>query len=390
MTVAPAAAARDAATFQVAPSVAAFDRGEWDAVATVTTLRWDYLHALEAIGIGDLERRYLVARDETGAIVGHTYFFALTLPLDMGVARAHPLARCARLVRRLVPRAFSARVVCCGSALTLGHALSFAPGTGAALRAAFMRALLGEMEAFARRTGARTLLLREFHDDELPLADAAREAGYMAVPNLDDTVLEIRWPTFDAYLRALKAHYRHMIEKQTAAREGAGVRAEHVTGWTAHAETMARLFDGTASRHTALPLPGADYFRALSGVEGQRAVLFREGDALVGFVLYFVDDDAVVSSSLGVDYACNDRAALVFNAYLEVVRAAIELGRPRIWFGRTSYPSKYRLGAEAVPLTMFIRLRSPWLTRLAGRAARRFIQPPSPRRWRVFKREALP
>jgi hypothetical protein len=52
---------------------------------------------------------------------------------------------------------------------------------------------------------------------------------------------------------------------------------------------------------------------------------------------------------------------------------------------RASYPTNYRSGVEATPLTMFACLHSRRLTRLAKRVARPLAQSKSLRRRRVFK-----
>jgi hypothetical protein len=82
----------------------------------------------------------------------------------------------------------------------------------------------------------------------------------------------------------------------------------------------------------------------------------------VGFTLYLRGDTVLVPSYIGIDYACNDEAALVFNAYYDWVRTGIALGVPVMELGLTTYESKLRLGAEIERLGIFMRARRPWLT----------------------------
>lgn len=382
----PALPSRNVASFELARSIRDVDRGEWNALTGVATRGWDYLRAMEDVRLADIDRRYVLVRDDTGALVAHTYFYAITLPLEIVVRRDHPLARLTRAARRVLPRFLAPRVVGCGSATTLGHTFSFAPQLDAADRREVVRGVVEQLETFARGVRAAGVIVRDFHDDE-PFRGALEEAGLTRVPNEDDTLLDIRWSSYGGYLASLKSHYRRLVEQQTAARERAGIRVEHVREWSEHAEAMSALFEATASRYTAGPLVGADYFRAMSGCDRMRAALFfDDGRLLRGFILYFLDDDALVPSYLGVDYDANTRGSLVFNAYFEVIRAAIEQRKPRMWFGRTAYAAKMRLGAEAVPLSMFIRLRSRLATRVAATLLRALMRGPELKRWSVFKR----
>ena len=102
--------------------------------------------------------------------------------------------------------------------------------------------------------------------------------------------------------------------------------------------------------------------------------LMLSGSRLVGFTLYLLDDTVLVPSYIGIDYAHNDEAALVFNAYYDWVRTGIDLRVPLMSLGITTYESKLRLGATIEPLAIFMRYRRPALTSAVA-AAYRWMTP---------------
>jgi hypothetical protein len=94
------------------------------------------------------------------------------------------------------------------------------------------------------------------------------------------------------------------------------------------------------------------------------------------------------SSYLGVDETMNLEAALTFNAYNEVVRVAIERGVDHLWFGRTAYDAKLRMGAERRALSIYLRTRPGFIGRRIGRWARGRPSSKGLDRWDVFRRVA--
>jgi len=168
----------------------------------------------------------------------------------------------------------------------------------------------------------------------------------------------------------------------------AGLRIERVREFAPMAADMARLWRLTHLRSTAYQreVLGPDYFENLAARLGDRtfATFLWLGSRLVGFTLYLLDDTVLVPSYIGIDYAYNDEAALVFNAYYDWVRTGIDLGVPVMELGITTYESKLRLGAEIERLGIFIRYRRPRLTPALAVAYRWMTPQQSRTRHNVF------
>jgi predicted N-acyltransferase len=372
-------------------TIADVDAAQWDALAAGSPmLKHGYLRAMEHVSLADIRRRYLLWRSPDGELVAHSWFFSMTASPERMLPQDHWASRFSRLMPRPMRDRMGLKVVVCGSATTVGHTLCFHDDLPASERERCLEQLTAAVQAFAVEQRARIIVLRDFHHHDAALTASLPGLRFTLLPNLDDTVIPIRWRSFDDYLAALKSHYRKQIQRQDAALTRAGVTRQRTSRWAEHAPAMARLFANVAKRYAGGAMIGADYFAATSGCLGQEletTLFFREGQ-LVAFIMYYVGENALFSSYLGVDEALNHEAALTFNAYNEVVRVAIERGVDHLWFGRTAYDAKLRMGAERRALSVYLRTRPGFIGRrigqwVQGRPAAKDLD-----RWDVFRHVA--
>jgi len=374
----------------VVDSLERVDGAEWDSILLPNRLAQSHRfhRALASSKINDCDYRYFRYRDASGRLVAHCSFYAISTPLDLFLPRSNPATRVLTGVRWLYPRFLDFQMVECGSPTTLGYPVAFRVGVSAEQRREIWRALIRSMESFAAEKKADLLVVRDFREDERPTAAPLVEQGFACVPNLENTVLRMRWTTFDEYIGSLRAHYRRQVRLNLARAKRAGLRIERVQEFASMAAEMARLWRLTHLRSTAYQreVLGPDYFENLAARLGDRtfATFLWLGSRLVGFTLYLLDDTVLVPSYIGIDYAYNDEAALVFNAYYDWVRTGIDLGVPVMELGITTYESKLRLGAEIERLGIFIRYRRPRLTPALAVAYRWMTPQQSRTRHNVF------
>ena len=374
----------------VVGSLEAVDAAEWDSILLPNRLAQSHRfhRALAGSKINDCNYRYFRYRDPSGRLIAHASFYSISTPLDLFLPRSSPATRLLGGVRRLYPRFLDFLMVECGSPTTLGYPVAFRPGVPAEQRRDVWNALVRSMDSFSAEKNADLLVLRDFRDEELPTAAPLVEQGFACVPNLENTVLRMRWATFDEYLGSLRAHYRRQVHLNLARGQRAGLRIERVQGFAPMAAEMARLWRLTHLRSDSYQreVLGPDYFESLASSLGDRtfATFLRLGSRLVGFTLYLRDDTVLVPSYIGIDYSYNDEAALVFNAYIDWVRTGIDLGVPVMMLGITTYEPKLRLGAEIERLAIFMRYRRPRLTPAIAAAYRWMTPQQSRTRHNVF------
>jgi predicted N-acyltransferase len=367
------------------------DGAQWDALAAgLPMLKHSYLRAMEHVTLADIRRRYLLWQSPDGELLAHSWYFSMTSSPERMLPQDHWASRFSRRMPRRIREHVGLKVVVCGSATTVGHTLCFRADLSASEKDRCLQQLTTALHAFAVEQRARIIILRDFHQQDAELTASLPALRFTHVPNLDDTVIPIRWRSFDDYLSALKGHYRKQILRQEAALTRAGVSRQRTNRWAEHAQCMAKLFANVARRYPGGSLIGADYFAATSeclGHELETTLFFHEG-GLVAFIMYYIGENSLFASYLGVDETMNSEAALTFNAYNEVVKVAIERGVDHLWFGRTAYDAKLRMGAERRALSIYLQTRPGFIGRRIGQWVQDRRSSEGLDRWDVFRRVA--
>ena len=207
--------------------------------------------------------------------------------------------------------------------------------------------------------GCRGFAYRQVATEELP---AFRRGAHLVLAACPDEVVEIRWPSFDAYLADLPgpdrrelARIRRIVEGDETLDVRVGTSVDGVeASRLAH---VVRLRYRTRFR-VAMPAPAA-FCDRLCGLDGVSFITYREqsGELLAFGAL--IDDGASVRSLLwGTrERADGGRANLYFDHFLREVEYCIVNGRRRLVMGKAMSEIKRRYGARPVELYTAARLR---------------------------------
>lgn len=355
-------------------SLEGVDPAEWDAIASDDYVfqRHGYLLALERARVNDSDYRFFTVRDSGGRLVSHACFYSITTPLDVFLPGSRALARLIATMRRVRGSFLSLTSVECGAPTALGPAIAFRNDLSPAERQLVLARLSDEMHRFAKETGAATIVVRDFHGDEMPETAVLVQKGYRRIPLLEAAEIRCVWPTFDDYLASLRHGYRQTIRREIGKARRMGLRRQAVTNFAAFADTMARLWAMTCERSKTYQRERLTerFFESMGrlGSASIRCRLYWLGDEVVGFSWCHPGRRRYAATYLGVDYAHNRQAALIFNMYYDCIADGIETGAHTIDLGIGTYDLKARLGAERTPLYAFARHRRRGMTRLLARA----------------------
>lgn len=347
---------------EVLPTMDAVDAREWDAVVASDAIirSHAFLRAVERSRIADVRFFHVVARDDSGRILGHTSAFSI--PVNMDLFATGPMARATAAIRSSYPSFLRLRVLECGTPVAFGNLFSFAPDAD---RHALMDAFLDALDELGRREGIALQVVRDFTPAELPAFARLKDRGFAVVPNLPDCEIVNRWTSFDAYLKSMRSEYRYKVRRRMQRAAAAGVRCEIRTRFGDLKHRLAELWTATYARATEFrrEILTADFFEEIDALgDRSRAVLLLQGDLVVAFAIVLVDDRTLRFLYTGLDYERNEEACLYFNLLYHVVRAGIELGRERIEMGITAYPPKMDVGGHRAPLLMFMKHASTFLS----------------------------
>jgi len=355
-------------------SVEEVDPAEWDAIASDDYVfqRHGSLLALERARVNDSDYRFFTVRDPGGRLVSHACFYSIKTPLDVFLPRSRGLARLIASVRRVRGSFLTLTSVECGVPTALGPAIAFRGDLSTSERRRVLARLADEMHRFASEVGAATLVVRDFHDGEMPETAVLAQKGYRRIPLLEAAEIRGAWPTFDDYLAALRHGYRQTIRREIAKARKVGLRCQTVSDFAEFADRMARFWAMTCERSTTYQRERLTrrFFESMGRSAGAsiRCRLYWLGEQVVGFSWCHPGRRRYAATYLGVDYAYNRQAALIFNMYYDCIADAIETGAHTIDLGIGTYDLKARLGAARTPLYAFARHRRRGMTPLLARA----------------------
>jgi len=344
---------------EIYESIEQLDEAQWDAVAGSCGLicRHRYLRAVERAGINDSRYFYPVLYDGN-RMKAHACAYYISTELDtfaQGIGK-----RLVDWIRRVWPSFLLLRSLECGTPVALGSTISFAdvrPADEA------LRLLVESLQRLAREQRVPVLLFRDFYDAQLPQCALLHEMGYHRIPNLPGAHLAVRWRTFGAYLDSMRSHYKQKIVKRMRrfAASGLSVDVEH--GFARHAARLAALWRNVYDRATEYrrEILTARFFEEIDRELGDKSsiVLARYGRTIVGFTLLLDDEDKLVPLYSGLDYSYNERSALYFNLLYRAVEVGIVLGKRVVDLGITTLVPKKDLGAESIPIHMYIKGLNP-------------------------------
>jgi hypothetical protein len=269
--------------------------------------------------------------------------------VDLNVLSDGPTRRMTEILGRLVPSAIKKRVILCGLPVSVGAKhLAIAPG---APDAHILRALHQIATSFAKRERAQFILFKEFPEEDCPTMDLLRQFGYQRFASPPMNGFDRRFPSFDAYLAALRSRYRQCVRKSLNKSRAAALRYERLTDTDAilrlYTPSLHRLYEAVAlSSDSRLELLPVSFFHALArrmpGQVGLTAVF--DGDRVVAFNWNLLDEGSYHFLFAGLDYERNPEMDLYFNVMYAEMDFAFRAGATSLVFGQTADDFKVRLG----------------------------------------------
>ncbi len=362
----------------------ALEPTEWDGVDQGMRLaaRHKFLAAVEASRINDCRYYYPVVRQK-GNPVAHASIYQISTEIDMFGGPG--LRAMVRSVRRIRKKFMIMRTVECGCPVALGNTIVFRPGSD---RSSVLELILRAVERIAAEEGVDAIVFRDFDDDEVPFYERVmRSWGYHKIHNLPSAHLRIRWETFDDYLRAMRSQYRYKIRARMQRFGESGARMFVMDDFSDRAVEMARLWRNVydQAKEYQREVIGPDFFVNVGRIRGTSALMVEINGRLVAFSLLIDDGETLEQLYCGLDYEINRSAAVYFNMLYKIVKMAIDRGYRKVDFGITTLIPKLDVGAEAVPLYMFMKHRQRVWNWIAPRIFDMMTSIPTERSRRVFK-----
>ena len=338
------------------PSIDAFAPVEWNCLFPHELEDHAYLRAIERSGLAGFRYLYFAVRDGD-RLLAAVPAFVTDYRLDttmQGAAR-----RVAAALARAFPRLLRIPMLSLGSPVTERCRVGFAPGAAPEQGAAWLDAILAQMETVAASEKFGMLAVKDAPLAEKTWEQVCPRHGLRALPGLPGATLPIRWPDVDAYLDSLGASTRKDLRRKR--RAGEALRITWRTDLDGIAQDVQRLYRETLvhAEFSFEELTPAYFENVLRDMPGRaRCVTYTEGQRLVAFNLVLRDSERLLDKFLGMDYAAMDRYNLYHVSWLENVRYCIDEGIGVYESGQGLHREKTRLGSVLGANALWYRHRN--------------------------------
>jgi len=336
---------------EIATSIEAFGREEWNRLFPDELEDWSYYRAVERSGLADFSWLYFGVRED-GELRAAVPAFITDYRLDTTLTGT--LRQLTDTLSRWFPRLLRQRMLSFGSPVAEICHLGFAPGTPAAEQRRLLDAILARAEDHARQCRVRMFAVKDSAARQDRLWAASAQAQRLRrQPGLPTAFLDMQFTSLDEYLSHLsKATRKDMRRKLKAAHE---LRVEWRDNIDDIAPEIMRLYQCTfANAEFNFEQLNAAYFAHVLAELGGRAscATYWLGDKIVAFNLVLHDATRMIDKFFGADAAFAREYNLYFCTWFENVRYCIEHGIPVYQSGQGLHAVKLRLGS---------RLSANWL-----------------------------
>ncbi|MGH3637013.1 MAG: GNAT family N-acetyltransferase [Mycobacterium sp.] len=337
-------------------SIDAFAAADWDRLFPGEIEDHAYLGAVERAGLPGFRHLYFAVR-EAGQLAAAVPAFVTDYRLDTTVSGG--LRRLTGPLARVFPRLLRIPMLSLGSPVTERCRIGYAPDATAEQRAAWLDAILAQMEKVAAKGKLGMLAVKD-----APLGEPAWRGvclchGLRALPGLPGATLDIRWSNVEGYLDSLGPSTRKDLRRKQ--RTGAALHIAWRTDLDGIEGDVQRLYRGTlAHAEFAFEELTPAYFENVLRDMPARAfcVTYSEDDRLIAFNLVLCDRERLLDKFLGMDYAAMARYNLYHVSWLENVRYCIDHGIGVYESGQGLHREKLRLGSRLHANALWYRHRN--------------------------------
>ena len=304
--------------------------------------------------IQEFDYRYFVIKDGNGQVRAIQPFFILDQDLlaGIGASTAAPV----KLVRRVWPGFLRIRTMMVGCVAGEGH-LDGADDSSHHVHAALLAA---SIVRHARELRAPLIVLKEFPAKYRPVLECFLRNGFVRVPSLPMTRLNIAYANFDEYMRrALNSATRAKLRRKfMAAANAPPIEMKVVRDVSAIIDEIYPLYlsvyDRSKLRFEKLT---KEYFCRLGRLmpDKVRFFLWRQAGNVVAFTACMIQGREFYAEYLGLDYAVALDLHLYHYAVRDMISWAIANGYKQFRSSALNYDPKLHLRHLLDPVDLYVR-----------------------------------
>jgi predicted N-acyltransferase len=318
-----------------------------------------YYELIDRTLAGQFEHYYIALEDRVGNVRAVQPIFLVRQNLVEGVPGK--IRAIVDFVRKKFPRFLTMRVLMIGCAAGEGQLGAIDPSDEAWLA----KGLPTVLRAFAKQQKASLIVWKDFPAKYRSALGALTENGYVRVPSMPMTRLQIDYESFDEYLAQIGYVSRKSLRRKFRKTERAAkIEMEVVTDIAPWIDEIYPLY---LQVHERSPMKfevlTKEFFVEIGKTMPERARFFiwRQSGKIIAFSLCFVSEDTIHDECLGLDYSVAFELYLYFYTLRDVISWAISHGLRTYSSGPLNYDPKLHLGHELAPLDLYVMHTKPVL-----------------------------
>jgi hypothetical protein len=304
----------------------------------------------------EITHRYLMITDQSGRAGTVQPFFITSIDLTEGLGAG--AKSWVDWARRLWSGFFRARVLMVGCVAGEGVIDGDANWQRQCVPV-FKNALVEQ----AYKHGAGLIVFKEFRASHRAALDALQTDGFVRVPSMPMTKLNLDFASFDEYMSKQLSHAtRKNLRRKFKAIDGAApITLTVSTNIEAEVDELYPLYLQTYSRsgmHFEKLTPEFLVRLGRSMPDKVRYFVWRQNGRPVAFSVCTIDGDAICDEYIGIDYRSSVSSSLYHYTFRDIVTWAIDNGLKTYASTGLCYDPKLHLRQELVPLDLYVRHRS--------------------------------
>lgn len=339
-------------------SIDEIDSKLWDSIvpdsAILKTHR--FLRAVEHSNIKDCQFWYVIFYQKN-KIVANAALFSMSIYLD--VIASYLIKNISNNVRKVSPNFLRLKLLGCGTPVaTCTNEISVSENT-------YFKEVIGLltrlMFQFAKEENAHCLLYKEYNSYESQIFDILQSMGFIKLPSLPTTYIDIRWKSFDEYLEGLRKKYRLFIKNDLKKLSNAQISVEVCEDFGGYADKLWALYMNVYKKaEVKFEQLTPQFFKNVNNYlkDKSRIILIKSKGEIIAFELIIEDKFILRPLYLGLEYRNNENLSLYFNCIYQIIKHGIERNKTAIELGQTSYYPKLKVGARVEPLFLYIKFKN--------------------------------
>jgi hypothetical protein len=321
--------------------------------------------------VQDFTYRYLVLEDREGNVRAVQPFFLIRQDLLGG--KRGPVRKALDAIRSVMPRFLTMQTLMVGSTVGEG-ALGALPEDEAWLS----EALVSSLKRCGAEFRASLIVLKEFPSRLRPLFARFTERGYLRIPSMPYTALDLSFSNFEEYMQTrLSYTFRKNLRRKLKKTEGMPITMEAVTDITPFIDELYPLYLQVYERSDLNFEKLTREYLCRIGREAPdktRFFIWRLSGRAVAFSVCSLHKDGFWDEYIGMDYKVALDLHLYFVTFRDLVNWCCANGVARYYSSALNYDPKYHLRFDLEPMDLYVRHTNNVVNRLF-RLALPFLDP---------------